>query len=318
MTRHRLLVAALIDGAVATEIDGIRRALGSNQLERIPPHVTLVPPTNVADDLLVSAEQIVRDAARRFEPVTLRLGPPATFPDNPSVLFLRVSAVPSLASLREALLCGPFAERDRADRAFVPHVTLDSRRERFVDDRLLGDLGGFTTSIEVASLSLLAQDDTSSRHGWTTLTSYHFGQAGVVGRGGLEVQLSVGTTLSPSSRRTVAAWYLDGSESVGEEPAGRFAVATISSELVAAATWALDGDVVVLTRHVVAPSWRAVGIGTTLLNFVERLEAARGRLAIVLGSALDDRAEYYLGRGYRRDVHVGRVGAGNLALTRTL
>jgi GNAT superfamily N-acetyltransferase len=119
-------------------------------------------------------------------------------------------------------------------------------------------------------------------------------------------------------RRTVGSWHLDGSESLGEDRAGSFAVATVSSELVAAATWTLDGDVVVLARHVVAPSWRGVGIGTMLLNFVERLEAARGRRAILIGSALDDEAECYLGRGYRRGVPISRVGADDLALTRFL
>jgi 2'-5' RNA ligase/GNAT superfamily N-acetyltransferase len=318
-TRHRLLVAALIGGAVATEIDGLRRALGSSQLGRIPPHVTLVPPTNVAFDALTSAEQVVRETAGDFEPLRLTLGPPATFPDNPSVLFLPVQAADTLTVLKEALFRGPFAGRDRLERAFIPHVTLDSRREPFVDDRLLRELAGYTNVVELTSLALLEHDESSPARSWTTLTSYDLAEASVVGRGGLEVHMRAGTTLSPSVRILLGTWYLAASEPATTSATEYFALASVSSEVVAAATWTIDGDVVVLTRHVVAPSWRGAGVGTSLLSFAERLERARGRRAIVLGSGFGDVAdEYYLGRGYRHDVRLVRVGAGASALTRLL
>jgi GNAT superfamily N-acetyltransferase len=93
----------------------------------------------------------------------------------------------------------------------------------------------------------------------------------------------------------------------------------VSSEIVALATWTVDGNVVVLGQHVVAPRWRGLGLGTRLLNFVEGLERARARRAVVLAPALDDGSdEYYPGRGYRRDVRLARVGADPTALTRLL
>jgi 2'-5' RNA ligase len=323
--RHRLLVALLIAQPVASEIDGIRRALGSNQLERIPPHVTLVPPTNVADDALFLAEQVVREAASGFEPVALMLGPPATFPDNESVLFLAVSAVPSLTVLRQALLDGPFAGRDRTDRAFVAHVTLDSRRERFVDDRMLDDLSGYETSVEAATLALLVQDQSTPLHAWRTLTSYDLAPKRVVGRGGLEVHLHAGVTLSPTSLALVARWDeelpvpLPMPMPAADDRDEFFAVATVSSEIVAVATWTIDGDIVVLTRHVVAPSRRGLGLGTRLLNFVEELEGSRARSAIVLARAFDDAYDaYYLGRGFRREERERRPDGKRPALLRRL
>jgi 2'-5' RNA ligase/GNAT superfamily N-acetyltransferase len=317
--RHRLLVALLIAQPVLSEIDGIRRALGSNQLERIPPHVTLVPPTNVADDALVAAERVVREAASGFEPVALTLGPPATFPDNESVLFLAVSAVPSLTVLRQALLDGPFAGRDRTDRAFVAHVTLDSRRERFVDDRMLGDLSGYTTSVEAATLALLVQDQSTPFQAWRTLTSYDLAPERVVGRGGLEVHLHAGVTLSPTSLALVAAWAEEPGSPVADDRDEFFAVATVSSEIVAVAAWTIDGDTVVLTRHVVASSWRGLGLGTRLLSFVEELEGSRARSAIVLAEALEDGHDaYYAGRGFRREERERRPGGKPPALVRRL
>jgi 2'-5' RNA ligase len=317
--RHRLLVALLIGGPVANEIDGIRRALGSNQLDRIAPHVTLIPPTNVADDGLVSAERIVREAAGKFEPVELTLGPPDTFPDNQSVLFLAVQAAPPPAALRAALLGGPFAGRDRTDREFVAHLTLDSRRERFVDDRMLRDLAGYTTSVEVATLALLEQDQTVPLHPWRTLTSYDLAVERLVGRGGLEVHLYSGVRPSPSSLALVASW--------GEEPPVPavndrqlfFAVATVSSEIVAVATWTIDGNAVILTRHVVAPPWRGLGLGTKVLSFVEEHERARARRAIVIAADLDDRQDaYYEGRGFRREERMERPVGKRPALLRRL
>lgn len=317
--RHRLLVALLVGGSVATEIDGLRRALTSNQLERIPPHLTLIPPTNVAGNDLASAEGVVRVAAGRFEPVELTLGPPDTFPANRSVLFLRVSATPSLVVIREALLAGPFAGRDRTDRAFIPHVTLDSRHEQFVDDQILRNLGGYTASARITTLALLEQDEVAPLHAWRPITSYDLAPVRVVGRGGLEVEFSSGARLSPALRVLAASWGVEPAEPESEGRTEWFAVASVSSEIVAVATWTIDGDAVVLRQHVVAPSWRGLGLGTKLLNFVEALERSRARRAVVLASAFDDGSdEYYLGRGYRRDVRLARAGADESALTRML
>jgi 2'-5' RNA ligase/GNAT superfamily N-acetyltransferase len=317
--RHRLLVALLIGGPVANEIDGIRRALGSNQLERIPPHVTLVPPTNMPEDALSSAERIVREAAGSFEPVGLTLGPPDAFPDNKSVLFLAVAASPPLTVLRAALLGGPFAGRDRNDRAFVPHVTLDSRREGFVDERMLRDLAGYTTSVEVATLALLVQDQSASLSAWRTLTSYDLGLEGVVGRGGLEIHLHAGVRLSPSLLALADSWVEEPPVPMPDDRDEYFAVATISSEIVAVATWTIEKDAVVLTRHVVAPSSRELGLGTRLLRFVEELERGRARRAIVLAPALDDGHDaYYQGRGFSREDRSRRPAARRPALSRRL
>jgi GNAT superfamily N-acetyltransferase len=219
------------------------------------------------------------------------------------------------------LLAGPFAGRDRTDRAFVAHVTLDSRRERFVDDRMLADLSGYTTSVEVASVALLVQDQSTPLHAWRTLTSYDLAQGRVVGRGGLEVHLHAGVTLSPTTLALVAAWH----EQAQDQPPsvddgdGFFAVATVSSEIVAVATWTIDGDTVVLTRHVVAPSLRGLGLGTRLLSFVEELEGSRARSALVLARVLDDgHDEYYLGRGFRREERERRRDGEAPALLRRL
>ena len=108
---------------VATEVDGLRRALGDGTLGRIPAHLTLVPPVNVAEDDLPSALDVLRDAARQTRPLNLRLGPAATFHPETPVVYLAVGGdIDGLRSLRDRVFRPPL---ERAlSRAFVPHVTV--------------------------------------------------------------------------------------------------------------------------------------------------------------------------------------------------
>jgi 2'-5' RNA ligase/GNAT superfamily N-acetyltransferase len=90
MDRVRLSVALVVDEPEATEINGLRRALGSNLAGQAPPHVTLVPPVNVADDEVDRALTIVRQAAASVVgPISVTLGPIGNFASN-GVLFLPV------------------------------------------------------------------------------------------------------------------------------------------------------------------------------------------------------------------------------------
>src|SRR5688572_20311112 len=126
MARQRLGVVLLVPQPLAKEIDGVRRALGDEARERIAPHITLVPPLNVAERDLPRAFTLVRTAASTIAPLSLRLGPAATFaPVNP-VAYLKVGGEPqvleALERLRAKCLEGPL-ERT-IDLEFVPHVTI--------------------------------------------------------------------------------------------------------------------------------------------------------------------------------------------------
>src|SRR5687768_1166177 len=126
MPRVRVGVVVLVPPPQAIEIDGLRRGLGDAVLERIAPHVTLVPPVNVAVDDLPAALAVLRGAAASVRPFTVELGPPRTFrPDSPT-LFLAVDGpadgVDALVALREQALRPPLHREP--ERSFVPHVTI--------------------------------------------------------------------------------------------------------------------------------------------------------------------------------------------------
>src|SRR5436190_9490646 len=122
--KHRLGVALLIPDPVATEVDALRRGLGDPALGRISPHLTLVPPVNVRADALDDALAVLRAAAAALnEPLSLELGPIATFmPVNP-VLYLAVGGeLERLQELRDRIFQPPL-ERSLSW-PFVAHVTV--------------------------------------------------------------------------------------------------------------------------------------------------------------------------------------------------
>jgi 2'-5' RNA ligase/GNAT superfamily N-acetyltransferase len=184
-------VALLLPPAVAAEVDGLRRALGSDDIDRLPPHLTLVPPVNVREDELDDALDRVRDAAHRTRPFRLELGPPATFlPVNP-VLYLAVAGdVVAVDALRDRVFRPPL-ERPLTW-PFHPHVTVldggDPDRIRAAVDVL----AGWRAEVVLERLHLLEEwHRPDGVRAWRPIADAAFGEPAVVGRGGLELELEV-------------------------------------------------------------------------------------------------------------------------------
>lgn len=159
MARHRLGVVLFVPEPVATEVDGLRRALGDDALGRVPPHVTLVSPVNVRDEDLAESFDLLHAAAAACPVLELELGPVTTFaPVNP-VAYLAVTGSPvamsELVGLRDALQVGPL-ERT-SDHEFVPHVTIANE---LVEDRLaasVGVLADYRASVAFTRVHVLAE-----------------------------------------------------------------------------------------------------------------------------------------------------------------
>jgi 2'-5' RNA ligase len=123
MPRRRLGVVLLLPEPAATEVDGLRRALGDGTLGRIPAHLTLVPPVNVREDDMPGALDVLRQAAAQTRPLDVRLGPATTFHPTTPVIYLGVDGdVAALEALRGRIFRPPL-ERPLT-LPFVPHVTL--------------------------------------------------------------------------------------------------------------------------------------------------------------------------------------------------
>lgn len=227
MPRRRLGVALLIDPPLADEVDGLRRAAGDRALGRIPPHLTLVPPVNVAEGDLPAVLARLRDAAASVPgPLELVLGPPGTFlPTNP-VLYLDVGGdTDALARIRSAVFAG--ALRRPEAWPWTPHVTLADEADPARIEAALGVLDAYRVGFEADRVVLLEERRTGTGRRWMPLADAVFGPRHVVARGGLELELSLGRLLDPEAAALLRA--LPESETMvpGAPPAGEEAGATL-------------------------------------------------------------------------------------------
>jgi 2'-5' RNA ligase/GNAT superfamily N-acetyltransferase len=299
-----LTVSLILTGDIALEVDGMRRALGAAALDRIPPHVTLVPPVNVREENVDEAVEVVRLAGQHSQPLRLELGPPATFFPLTPVVYLAVGGdVGRLVELRQALLTGPLetpAGR-KPERDYVPHVTLDQNIEPGRIEGALETLADYRAAVTIERVTILEFQETLAR--WHPLSSATLGRPIVAGRGGLEIELSVASMLDPAARRFQdREWAQYSREAYGDEVAidEPFAItARVGGEIAGSATGQLRGRLCHLAILIVAPQWRSHGIGSHLLKAVEQLAREHGAETVRLETRAGGPAEgMYRERGY--------------------
>lgn len=191
-TRRRLGVALVLDPPIGQEVDGLRRAVGDPSLGRIPPHLTLVPPVNVAD-LDAAIERLRAAAGGQAGPLQLTLGPPTTFlPSNP-VLYLPVGGdLEELRLLRDSVFKPPLERK--LSWPWVPHVTIADGIEEHRIGAAQVALDGYWALAVVERVVLLEE-----RKGrvWTEIADAVLERRAKVGTGGLVVHITRGRLLDP-------------------------------------------------------------------------------------------------------------------------
>ena len=296
--KRRYLVALLFEAGLEAEINGLRRALGSGQLDRIPPHITLIPPTNVDSSSAPSALRVVVDAAALLGPFELGIGPPSTFVDNASVLFLSVrddAAV--LDTLRPSLFSGPFEHRREAKRPFVAHVTVHSSRDPEDADGVLARLSAFRVATTIGDLALLVQDDHQRSRPWRVVARVNLGTALALERAGTRLQLVTGSAGREWLGEVFESWDLD--PAVLGRGQDSFVAAFDGARPVGIATFATHGERAELGVFAVAPSMRALGVGSSLLGYLEaQLRTRAVEVAIARAVAESDSARFFSARGW--------------------
>jgi 2'-5' RNA ligase len=156
MPRRRLGVALLVPQPLATEIDGLRRALGDGAFGRIPVHLTLVPPVNVREDAMAAALDVLSAAAKQTRPLQLSLGPAATFHPATPVVYLDVAGdIDGLRALHDRVFREPL-ERSLTHE-FVPHVTLADDLDPARIPAAVAALADFRVDVTVDRVHLLEE-----------------------------------------------------------------------------------------------------------------------------------------------------------------
>lgn len=313
MPKRRLGVVLLVPEPWATEIDGVRRALGDGALGRIPTHLTLVPPVNVRPERVPDALAVLRRAAGRTRPFTVRLGPPATFlPINP-VVYLAVTGAGADADevrrLRDAVFVEPLERHLTWD--FVPHVTLADEAAPERIPAALEALQDYTIDVTFDRVHLLEEGEGRT---WRPIADVPFGAPAVIGRGGLELGLHPSRELDDEAARwTAQAWaaYSADEYGVAEDDVPFAITARRNEEVVGTATGAIHGTEAYLGRLIVAASERGTGVGSHLLAAFESHAADEGCTRLTLRTQAGGSARtFYERRGWRACATLDRWRAG--------
>jgi 2'-5' RNA ligase/ribosomal protein S18 acetylase RimI-like enzyme len=305
MPRMRLGVALLVPSPQAEEIHGLRRALGDPALRRVPAHLTLVPPVNVADRDLRDALDVLAAAASATRPFSLVLGPPATFwPDNPVIHLPTDGDVAAVEDLRLRVFRAPLARP--LTWPFVPHVTIADEAAPGRIDAAVSALSSYRTSVRFERVHLL-QEGPERR--WTVAADAAFRVPAVVGRGGLPIELTVSEGVDPLVASWAEAVWADHDRhdaGAAWAPDARFAItARREDAVVGLAEGTVRGEVCELRRLIVDPDVRGQGVGSHLLAALESLAAERGCTECRLRAPTGGRAEgFYRSRGW---VQVGTL-----------
>lgn len=159
MSRRKLGVVLVIPRHIAPEIDGLRRALGVTTIERVPPHITLVPPINVAEDEVDDAIALARRVAADEQAIHVVVGPVGTFSPITPVLFLKVSGpgLDAIRRLRDELDAGPFAQE--LSYPYVPHVTISDDATDKEIDGAMASLTHYVEHLALDAVTVLEQSD---------------------------------------------------------------------------------------------------------------------------------------------------------------
>lgn len=300
MPKRRLGVVLLVPPPWSTEIDGLRRALGDGALGRIPTHLTLVPPVNVRDDRVPDALAVLRRAAERTRPFTVRLGPPTTFlPVNPvAYLALDGEGADEVRRLRDAVFADPLERH--LTWSFVPHVTLADEAAPERIDAALSALADYRVDVTFDRVHLLEEGEGRT---WRPIADVPFTAPTVIGRGGLELSLHHSRLLDDEAGAwTDRAWAAHSAAEYGdaaeEEP---FAlVARRGRDIAGTATGTLRTADAYLARLIVDPAERGTGVGSHLLAAAESLAAERGCTRLTLRTQAAGPARgFYESRGWR-------------------
>ena len=274
MAKMRLGVALVMPPPLDREVDTLRRATGDGTFGRVPPHCTIVPPVNVRADRLDDALAVLRAAAAATRPIEARLGPPTTFlPDTPVLYLPLEKGAAAVAALRQRVFQEPLARP--LTWPFVPHVTVadeaDPRRIAAAQVALCD----YRADVTFDRVHLLQE---GPGRVWAPIADFPLQAPAVVGRGGLEVELSVTEALDPRARAfSLRQWEAYNLAHLGRprgaEPVSITARAEGDVVGVAEGEWA--PPTAYLANLIVAAPERGRGVGSRLLAAFESFAAGR-------------------------------------------
>jgi 2'-5' RNA ligase len=146
-------VAIPVPEPFATELQSWRRAFGDPLACAIPPHITLMPPTDVPLGELPTVEKHLAEVAAAGEPFRVRLRGTATFrPVSPVVFVALAEGISACEMLSKAVRTGPLPAE--LTYPYHPHVTVAHELPGDVLDRAFAQLADYAADFSVTEFSL--------------------------------------------------------------------------------------------------------------------------------------------------------------------
>lgn len=297
MERARLAVAILFDPETSAFLDALRSAVGEERLDRIPPHITLVPPVDVpVDDLVEVWEELRAAVATSPAAIELELGPVATFAPRTTTIHLDVRGSNAddeavLHALRDAVRLPALARRDR--HGFHPHATLTARASAERIEAAPVAFEGLHRTCRVDRIALLRHESGPPSR-WHVAGEARLGPRTGVTRGASCIEVDASAVRDPGVsafwERTVAASPYDLEPPAAPAPRSLTIAARDGRTVVGAAECVALPSVVEVRCLAVAPSrWRE-GIGRLLVDEVAASARERGaeRVAVLPSARVPD------------------------------
>ncbi len=168
---HTIGVAIPVPEPYGSLLQNKRADFGDPMARMVPSHVTLVPPTDVAEADLAGVCDALERASATLPPFPMRLRGTATFRPVSPVVFVAVSQGISYTemlakSVRTAL------KIDEPEFPFHPHVTIAHNLDDASLDRAYDELSGFECQFNVDSFALYQHDDVN---GWAPQRTFDLG-----------------------------------------------------------------------------------------------------------------------------------------------
>jgi 2'-5' RNA ligase len=155
-------VAVAIPEPWATQLQDYRKSVGDVTAAMIPTHITLVPPTEVAEPEVVQIEKHLTEVAADFEQFCVHLRGTGTFrPVSPVVFVTLVEGISSCEQLAKAVRRGPLAVG--LTFPYHPHVTIAHHLADPQLDQAFEELADFECEFDVEDFHLYVHDEAT---GW--------------------------------------------------------------------------------------------------------------------------------------------------------
>lgn len=159
------------------ELQGWRDRLGDPNAKRIVPHVTLLPPTEVASDALPAIEEHLRAIAAEEHGFPIHLRGSGTFlPVSPVVFVPLAQGIAGCERLQAKVRSGPLRRELRFP--YHPHVTVAHDLPEDALERAFEALSGYSAAFDVRGFTLFEQGADAT---WRPQRDFVFGGGGLPG-----------------------------------------------------------------------------------------------------------------------------------------